>query len=118
MTAVSLGPVLLRVDAAANLVLAAAAVPLLGWRFASVALLLVVNGVACWRTAATPTPSNLRTLAAVDAAFTIAIVWFVVADPSAAAHWPRVALTGLAAVVAAMAAAKILLAKRHPRLDG
>ncbi len=115
MTATSFSAVLLRVDAAANLVLAAA-LPLLGWPFVPVASLLVVNGVACWRTAASPTRSNLRVLAAVDAAFTIAIVWFVVADPPGTAPWLRVALTALAAVVAAMAATKILLAQRHSRV--
>lgn len=123
MTATDLARLLLRLDAAANVALATATLALMGpvaeaaglgtgWPLAAVAVALIGNGVACWQAASAAAPRTLRVLAVVDVVFTLVVLAFVLAAPTGAAAWLRMTLLGLAVVVAAVAAAKALLAAR------
>lgn len=125
MTMTAFANLVLRVDAVANLVLAGGALALLGvlteaaglpsgWPLAVLAVVLVANGLVCWRAASPtgPAPRALRGLAEVDAVFTIVVASFALADPTGAVAWLRVVLAGLAIGVAAVAAVKLLVAAR------
>jgi uncharacterized membrane protein (UPF0136 family) len=80
------------------------------------AAVLLVNAALCWHASRPPAPEPalLRALAGVDASFVIAVAWFVLAQPTAAAAWLRVGLAGLAAVVGVVTAVKLLVASRLP----
>lgn len=125
MTAPAVATLVLRVDAAANALLAAGVLALLGplteaaglpgvWPLVVLAPVLVMNAALCWRAArgGRPAPRALRGLAAVDAVFTVAVLSFALADVTAAVLWLRAMLVVLAIVVALVAAAKLLLARR------
>ncbi|MBW3604799.1 MAG: hypothetical protein KY460_07790 [Actinobacteria bacterium] len=121
---------IVRLDAVANLALAAvlaiAARPLttaLGLDGVAplylVAVLLAGNAVVLWQMArdGDPRPSELLRSAGIDLAFTIAVIAFALADPTAADPRLRWMLGGLAVAVGAVAAVKTLAAGhliRHP----
>lgn len=106
----------LRLDAVANLVLAAAlvagAAPVAGelgltetWPLVLVAALITVNGVLCWAVSRQPQPTALRRLAGVDVVFCVAVLALAALDPGgavAATRWVLVALGDIVAVVAAV----------------
>lgn len=125
MSPSDLATLVLRADALANAALAAGIVALggrltdaaglaSGWSLTGLAVLLLVNGVLCWRAGRGVSPSRraLRGLADVDIVFTAGVLWFVVANPTGAEPWLRTVLIGLVVVVATVAATKLLLANR------
>lgn len=123
----TLTTVILRLDAAVNLLLAAGVlvaarmladaagletvVPLYGF-----AALLAVNGILCWQaTLGVPTPSRLRTLATIDGLFAIVAVVVALVDPTDATVTLRWALAALGVVVGVVAGVKLLLAGQQSR---
>lgn len=125
MTPAALAHLLLRLDAVANAALAAGVLAFRGpltnatglntaWPLGLVALLLAVNAALCWRAARSGRPSSgtLRGLAEIDAVFTVAVLGFALTGAAAQQTWLRAVLIGLAIIVAAVAAAKLLLAQR------
>lgn len=106
----------LRLDAVANLVLAAAlvagAAPVAGalglaeaWPLVLVAVLIAFNGVLCWAASRQPRPTGLRRLAGVDVVFSIAVLALAALNPGdagAAVRWVLVVLGDVVAVVAAV----------------
>lgn len=128
MTATDLATLLLRLDALANASLAAGALVFRGpltnaaglgttWAPGLVALALVVNAALCWRAARddAPSPTALRVLAGVDTLFTVGVFSFALAGSDGHPTWLRAVLIGLPIIVAAVAAAKLLLAQRLTR---
>lgn len=125
MTATAFGTLVLRLDAVANVALAAGMLALRGlltsaagldssWPLGVGAVLLAANGVLCWSAArsGSPSPGALRGLAGIDAVFVIAVLAVGLANSTAPAQWLPVALIGLAVVVAVVAAAKLVVAQR------
>lgn len=114
----------LRIDAVANLGLAAAlavgATPfarMLGlaqaWPLLLVAVVLVVNGTLCWAAAGAPRAGRLRRLALVDIVFAVAVVVLAAANPGGADATVRWMMAGLGDVVAVVAAVKLWCARGH-----
>lgn len=113
MDRVRLAVVTLRVDAVANVALAVALAAgarpiadLVGlsqaWPVLLLAVLMVVNGAACWAVARRPAADRLRRLAAVDAMFVAALLAVAVLNPGdapAAARWGMVVVADVAAAV-------------------
>lgn len=127
MSAPALATFVLRVDAVANAALAAGVLALHGtlteaaglsngWPLVVVALVLTANAALCWSAASGAPPSSraLRKLAGVDAVFTAAVFWFALVDPTGMANWLQTLLIALALLVAAVAVAKVLLARAIP----
>jgi hypothetical protein len=113
MTIAWISALLLRLDAAANAVLAAillaGSAPLSraagvddGWPLLAIGVVLALNGVLCWQTARS------------DLLFVVAVAAVAIADPTGAMSWLRWTLVALADVVAAVAAAKLVCARRLP----
>ena len=114
----------LRVDAVANLALAAAlavgAAPLartLGvtqvWPLLIVAGVLVVNGALCWTGAGAPRAGRLRALAAVDIVFAVAMLTLAAVDPWGGEAGVRLVLAGLGDVVGLVAVVKLWCARER-----
>jgi len=127
MTIAWISALLLRLDAAANAVLAAillaGSAPLSraagvddGWPLLAIGVVLALNGVLCWQTARSGRLSSgaLRRLAAGDLLFVVAVAAVAIADLTGAMSWLRWTLVALADVVAAVAAAKLVCARRLP----
>lgn len=125
MSSTMFATIVLRADALANAALGAGTLALLGtltraagltssWPAAVVGVVLLANGVGCWRAGRSdkPAPPAMRGLAVVDAAFVIAVLWFALAGPTGMETWLRTVLLGLAGVVLVVAAIKALLAAR------
>jgi hypothetical protein len=117
----------LALDAAFNALLAVvllvAARPLAGalgdvavWPLIAVAAFAGVNAVLCLRGARTEGTDRglVRSSAAIDGLFAVAVIGLAVADPTGAAPWLRWALGGLGALSALVAEFKWIAAARRP----